>query len=156
MERVKWLFAIFFALTFTLATEVTGAFAVMKGIDWYNTLLLPSFSISGKIHSAIWCIVYILEAIVISRLLVGNYLHPFMAEYLSIKLLSACWTVFFFSLKMPLFCLVIITVILTLNFSYMKNMFKLNSHPLKNAVFIPVLLWYAYLWILNYSVVLLN
>lgn len=156
MKSVKWLYALFFALTFTLAVEMTGAFAVQSGAEWYRTLTLPSFAVSGACHSVLWCIVYALEAFVISQLLVGNNFKPFIAEYLCIKFLSAVWTVCFFGWNRPFLCLAIITVILAFNFIYQKNLLKLRAHPLKSLVFFPVLLWYCYLWIMNYCIVLMN
>src|SRR5574344_857206 len=86
MKSVKWLFALFFALTFTLAVEFAGTFAVLDGAKWYSTLTAPKFTTSPALHSVLWCIVYLLEALVVSQMMVANRPRPFIAEYLSIKL----------------------------------------------------------------------
>lgn len=156
MKSVKWLFALFFALTFTLLDELIGAFAVKAGLEWYNTLLLPAFSLPSTVHTVIWCIVYVAEAYVIAQLLVSNYIKPFMATYLAIKLLSAVWTVTFFGAHGTLPSLIVLTTIILINFYYLKRLLHIPTHRLKSLLFIPVLCWYCYLWILNYCIALTN
>ncbi len=156
MKTVKWLFALFFALSFTLAVEFVGAFAVIDGLTWYDSLNLPLFVTGKTAHSVLWCVVYALEACVIGGLLVGNRFKPFIYEYLSIKLLCAVWTAVFFDLKSTFLSLVVITVILTLNFVFCRNLLKIKAHPYKIFVFLPVLIWYSYLWIVNYCIVMMN
>ena len=156
MKKVKWLYALFFALTFTLISEATGAFVVDKNLGWYASLTTPVFTLPPVLHSAIWCAVYVAEAYVISGLLVENRFRPFVQFYVSVKFLAALWTTAFFGLHCTLAGLVILTVILAINWLFGENVLKVRRHPLKKYLVLICALWYEYLWILNYSIIVLN
>ncbi|MEG1612832.1 MAG: tryptophan-rich sensory protein [Clostridia bacterium] len=154
MKALKWLYALVFALAFTLLIEWVGAVSVQNGLAWYTTLTLPAFSIKPIMHSIIWCVVYALSIYIIARLVIKNELLPYIYLYGLGGLLLSIWTVVFFVAHLKIIALIILLLEIIISFIYEKRLIK--KHTLLAFLYLPILCWYSYLFIINYSIVLLN
>jgi TspO/MBR family. len=154
MKAIKWLYAIVFGVAFTLIIEWTGAIALSCGLEWYNTLTLPPYSLPPVYHSIIWCAAYVVSVYTVSKLVLLSAFKPFLLLFSINGILLALWTVTFFVLHLKLLSLIILLSIIIMGFYYE---IKLAERKLWLAfVFLPVLTWKCYLFILNYCIVIIN
>ena len=72
MQKVKWLYAAFFALSFALIVEWTGSFTVQRNLSWLFGLSLPVFWLDTTAFTALFSAATALEAFVVSDALVKD------------------------------------------------------------------------------------
>jgi tryptophan-rich sensory protein len=83
-----------------------------------------------------------------------NLFFPFLPLFGAIGILSAMWTVLFFGMHFLLASLINNAVITVLNFILFSKFLKTDY---KGAfMYLPVLLWFGYLLILNYAIFMIN
>ena len=84
----------------TILTGFIGSYFTMRGMSWYSTINLPSFTPSGIFISFIWRFIFILTAIAV--LMVWNtFEHDFrfwviMGLFVANAFLNAYWSYLFF------------------------------------------------------------
>ena len=110
MQKVKWLYAAFFALSFALIVEWTGSFTVQRNISWFSGLTLPVFWLDATTFTALYSAATALEAFVVSDALVKGAVNPTFGLYASVKFSSALFLALFFAARNPLLGLVTMTV----------------------------------------------
>ena len=146
MQKVKWLYAAFFALSFALIVEWTGSFTVQRNLSWFFGLSLPVF----------WLDTTALEAFVVSDALVKDAVNPTFGLYASVKFSSALFLALFFAARNPLLGLVTMTVTLALMWIFCIFILRSRAGKLAKAAVPVLLLWYSYLWSLSYAVAIIN
>lgn len=114
MQKVKWLYAAFFALSFALIVEWTGSFTVQRNLSWFSGLTLPVFWLDTTAFTALFSAATALEAFVVSDALVKDAVNPTFGLYASVKFSSALFLALFFAARNPLLGLVTMTVTLAL------------------------------------------
>ena len=125
--------------------------------EFYSTLSIPSFALSGKYISIIWVIIYILIALSIykvsktTKILKNNdYLYVLLTNYLA----NMTFPYFFFTLRSPFLgflSTVIVFVSAIFLFLETKNIKKEASYYL-----IPYLVYNLYALILSTLIYLMN
>ena len=89
MQKVKWLYAAFFALSFALIVEWTGSFTVQRNLSWFFGLSLPVFWLDTTAFTALFSAATALEAFIVSDALVKDAVNPTFGLYASVKFSSA-------------------------------------------------------------------
>ena len=147
MQKVKWLYAAFFALSFALIVEWTGSFTVQRNLSWFFGLSLPVFWLDTTAFTALFSAATALEAFVVSDALVKDAVNPTFGLYAS---------VLFFAARNPLLGLVTMTVTLALMWIFCIFILRSRAGKLAKAAVPVLLLWYSYLWSLSYAVAIIN
>lgn len=156
MQKVKWLYAAFFALSFALIVEWTGSFTVQRNLSWFFGLNLPVFWLDATAFTALFSAATALEAFVVSDALVKDAVNPTFGLYASVKFSSALFLALFFAAKNPLLGLVTMTVTLALMWIFCIFILRSRAGKLAKAAVPVLLLWYSYLWSLSYAVAIIN
>lgn len=156
MQKVKWLYAAFFALSFALIVEWTGSFTVQRNLSWFSTLNLPMFWLDTTAFTALFSAATALEAFVVSDALVKDAVNPTFGLYASVKFSSALFLALFFAARNPLLGLVTMTVTLALMWIFCIFILRSRAGKLAKAAVPVLLLWYSYLWSLSYAVAIIN
>lgn len=155
-EKVKWLYAAFFALSFALIVEWTGSFTVQRNLSWFFGLTLPVFWLDATAFTALYSAATALEAFVVSDALVKGAVNPTFGLYASVKFSSALFLALFFAARNPLLGLVTMTVTLALMWIFCIFILRSRAGKLAKAAVPVLLLWYSYLWSLSYAVAIIN
>ena len=156
MQKVKWLYAAFFALSFALIVEWTGSFTVQRNLSWFFGLSLPVFWLDTTAFTALFSAATALEAFVVSDALVKDAVNPTFGLYASVKFSSALFLALFFAARNPLLGLVTMTVTLALMWIFCIFIRRSRAGKLEKAAVPVLLLWYSYLWSLSYAVAIIN
>lgn len=156
MQKVKWLYAAFFALSFALIVEWTGSFTVQRNLSWFFGLNLPVFWLDATAFTALYSAATTLEAFVVSDALVKDAVNPTFGLYASVKFSSALFLALFFATRNPLLGLVTMTVTLALMWIFCIFILRSRAGKLAKAAVPVLLLWYSYLWSLSYAVAIIN
>ena len=156
MQKVKWLYAAFFALSFALIVEWTGSFTVQRNLSWFFGLSLPVFWLDTTAFTALFSAATALEAFVVSDALVKDAVNPTFGLYASVKFSSALFLALFFAARNPLLGLVTMTVTLALMWIFCIFILRSRAGFLAKAAVPVLLLWYSYLWSLSYAVAIIN
>ena len=156
MQKVKWLYAAFFALSFALLVEGTGSFTVQRNLYWFFGLSLPVFWLDTTAFTALFSAATALEAFVVSDALVKDAVNPTFGLYASVKFSSALFLALFFAARNPLLGLVTMTVTLALMWIFCIFILRSRAGKLAKAAVPVLLLWYSYLWSLSYAVAIIN
>ncbi|MCI6954741.1 MAG: hypothetical protein MR725_01620 [Clostridiales bacterium] len=156
MQKVKWLYAAFFALSFALIVEWTGSFTVQRNLSWFFGLSLPVFWLDTTAFTALYSAATALEAFVVSDALVKGAVNPIFGLYASVKCSSALFLALFFAARNPLLGLVTMTVTLALMWIFCIFILRSRAGKLAKAAVPVLLLWYSYLWSLSYAVAIIN
>ena len=156
MQKVKWLYAAFFALSFALIVEWTGSFTVQRNLSWFFGLTLPVFWLDTTTFTALYSAATALEAFVVSDALVKDAVNPTFGLYASVKFSSALFLALFFAARNPLLGLVTMTVTLALMWIFCIFILRSRAGKLAKAAVPVLLLWYSYLWSLSYAVAIIN
>ena len=156
MQKVKWLYAAFFALSFALIVEWTGSFTVQRNLSWFFGLNLPVFWLDATAFTALYSAATALEAFVVSDALVKDAVNPTFGLYASVKFSSALFLALFFAARNPLLGLVTMTVTLALMWIFCIFILRSRGGKLATAAVPVLLLWYSYLWSLSYAVAIIN
>ena len=156
MQKVKWLYAAFFALSFALIVEWTGSFTVQRNLSWLFELSLPVFWLDTTAFTALYSAATALEAFVVSDALVKGAVNPIFGLYASVKFSSALFLALFFAARNPLLGLVTMTVTLALMWIFCIFILRSRAGKLAKAAVPVLLLWYSYLWSLSYAVAIIN
>lgn len=156
MQKVKWLYAAFFALSFALIVEWTGSFTVQRNLSWFFGLSLPVFWLDTTAFTALFSAATALEAFVVSDALVKDAVNPTFGLYASVKFSSALFLALFFAARNPLLGLVTMTVTLALMWIFCIFILRSRAWKLAKAAVPVLLLWYSYLWSLSYAVAIIN
>lgn len=154
MKAIKWLYALVFSIAFTLAIEWVGAASVASGRVWFSTLNTPVFMPRPIFHSIAWCIVYLITIYIISKLILIDFFSPFILIYAITGALSALWTVIFFRFHLTVFALTVLLIIVI--FCFIFEICLLKHHIVLAMLYIPILLWYCFMLILNYCIIMIN
>lgn len=154
MYRIRLMYAIVLATAFMLLIAWTGAIAVNEESAWYASLIKPRFVLSGGWHSAAWGLIYCIFIYLLARLVSLKKFTPCLPIIVAINVTSAVWTVVFFRGHSPLVALVILFILVGLNFLNFYEILK-RKWPLA-LLYLPVLVWYGYCFVLNYSIYALN
>lgn len=154
MRIIKWLIALCVGLLFILVVGVISSIFVDTGSLWYKTLRMPYFMLSPILITLMWGIIYIFYAIIIAIIIIRYRTGTlYYIIIVALNLLNILWTLSFFKLNLIAFPLIIITIQLILLYTLF---FKL-SRRFKYCIFVlPVIVWYTYLFIVNYHILLLN
>lgn len=156
MQKVKWLYAAFFALSFALACEWAGSFAVQNNLEWFLNLNLPSFITMPPTFTAVYCAASILEAYVVSASLVKGVVNPTIGLYAAVKFSSTLFLALFFVCKSTLGGIATITVTLALFWIFSIEILKSRTGKLAKSAIPLLLVWYSYLWSVTYAVTIMN
>lgn len=156
MQKVKWLYAAFFALSFALIVEWTGSFTVQRNLSWFFGLSLPLFWLDTTAFTTLFSAATALEAFVVSDALVKDAVNPTFGLYASVKFSSALFLTLFFAARNPLLGLVTMTVTLALMWIFCIFILRSRAGKLAKAAVPVLLLWYSYLWSLSYAVAIIN
>jgi len=156
MQKVKWLYAAFFALSFALIVEWTGSFTVQRNLSWFFGLTLPVFWLDATTFTALYSAATALEAFVVSDALVKGAVNPTFGLYTSVKFSSALFLALFFAARNPLLGLVAMTVTLALMWIFCIFILRSRVGKLAKAAVPVLLIWYSYLWSLSYAVAIIN
>ena len=156
MQKVKWLYAAFFALSFALIVEWTGSFTVQRNLSWFFGLSLPVFWLGATAFTAWYAAATAREAFVVSDALVKDAVNPTFGLYASVKFSSALFLALFFAARNPLLGLVTMTVTLALMWIFCIFILRSRAGKLAKAAVPVLLLWYSYLWSLSYAVAIIN
>lgn len=126
-------------------------------IDWYATIIKPSFNPPNYIFGPVWTLLYILMGI--SMYIVLN--HAKYADksklicIFSIQLfLNFCWSIIFFNFHSIGFALIEIVFLWMSIFSMIAYFYQ--SSKLAAYLNIPYLMWVSFATFLNYSIYRLN
>ena len=154
MQKVKWLYAAFFALSFALIVEWTGSFTVQRNLSWFSGLTLLVFWLDATTFTALYSAATAFEAFVVSDALVKGAVNPTFGLYASVKFSSALFLALFFAARNPLLGLV--TMTLALMWIFCIFILRSRAGKLAKAAVPVLLLWYSYLWSLSYAVAIIN
>lgn len=136
-------------------TAFLGSFFTERGMSWYETLELPSFTPPGFVISIVWTVIFFLS--LISALLFWNKAKKrkrIALLFLLNAFLNLLWSFVFFN--QHLIFLSILEMIL-LNITTLLLIYLLIPvSKLASALLVPYFLWVGFATYLAYSIHLLN
>lgn len=122
--------------------------------NWYNNLAKPMFLPEGEVFGIVWTILYVLLAVSLTIVLMGNGDKKVLWLYGVNFALQIAWNIAFFTFN-SLFLGVVIMVLLIISaYLLLKELYGTN----KTAFYlvIPYFVWLIFAFILNYSFYFLN
>jgi len=87
----------------TLGVAYLGRFVTAGGMDWYETLTLPTFAPPGTIIGIVWSVIYVLTTLAVilvwNRLLRGKFFWLVMILFAFNAYVNFLWSYLFFGLN---------------------------------------------------------
>ena len=106
---------------------ILGTIFSNLGMDWFETLNLPTRWINMAIIPIIWSIIYTLFAIYLIHLTKRNKMNKTLFYYLVINgALNVLWCLVFFALKNTFLGIIVININLLSSFFLLKKIFDTN------------------------------
>ncbi|MDD5621327.1 MAG: tryptophan-rich sensory protein [Candidatus Pacebacteria bacterium] len=133
-----------------------GSLLTFKGMDWYDTLTLPSAAPQGWFISGAWTTIFILSMIAVlifwnskekkSKTLIGLLIAN--------ALLNVLWSALFFSFHLILWSVVEMIVLNIVNIAITTLFWK--KHKVSAILWLPYIIWVGVATYLAYSIFSLN
>jgi len=129
-----------------LATSLLGSLFTNKGMEWYNTLKLPSITPPGSVIGAVWTVIFILSAI--SAIIVwnkakhDNIFWIIIAIFIVNALLNALWSYLFFYQGLLLAPIIEMIVLNLTTLALIILIWPISK--LASALLIPYFIWVSF------------
>ena len=128
-------------------------------INWYPTLVKPSFNPPNWIFAPVWSMLYIMMGVaaglVWNRIDFEKEIVKKALVFFAVQLaLNALWSYLFFGLKNPMLAGVEVILLWLMIFETYSKFVKINK--IAGYLFIPYLLWVSFASVLNISIWWLN
>lgn len=154
MRKIKWLYSIVISTAFMLIVAWFGAFFMAPESEWFLGLFKPDWMVTGGWYTCFTGMTYCIIILLISQLVMKNYFLPYLPILGLIGILTALCPMLFFGFHHFAFTLTILFIIAILNFILFAKLLK-TSWQL-GVLYLPALVWYSYLFILNYTILMMN
>ena len=154
MKYFKLLVCFGGAIAITFAMGYLSSMLINTDAPWWIEATKPNFTPSSLIFQIFWAIIYLCLILTLTISIYRKKLHKSLIGFAIILPLNILWCLVFFTFGLTLLGLGIITLqIGTLLF--ITNFYIKNTKELWIAM-VPMLLWYLFLFLLNYGMVMLN
>jgi len=141
-----------------IVVSALGSLVTSNNMDWYDALIVPSFTPPGFLIGTVWTVLFILATI--SALIVWNSAQRnkifkwIVAFFILNALLNVLWSYIFFGQQMVLFS--IIEMIL-LNITVIILVILIwPISKLASSLLIPYTIWVTFATFLAYQIFILN
>jgi len=141
-----------------IAVSIIGSFATNSGMEWYDTINLPSFTPLGSVIGAVWTMIFILCAI--SVLIIWNKIKHdkifriIIVLFLFNAFLNIFWSVLFFNQQMIQASLIEIFILNATTLALIILVWPRSK--LASALLIPYFGWVSFASYLLYNIWQLN
>lgn len=141
-----------------IAVSVIGSFFTDSGMEWYDTLNLPSFTPPGSVIGAVWTVIFILCAA--SALIVWNktkhdkIFRIIIAIFLLNAFFNVLWSALFFNQQLIQASLIEIFILNALTLALIILIWP-RSKP-ASALLMPYFAWVSFASYLLYNIWRLN
>lgn len=149
MTKVKWLWSTAIAMGIVLLYASLSAYFV-KITGWYEELILPSIALPPKGMAVGWSIAYIVNIVIISRLIFYKENSKIILPLAVLGILNIIWCIVFFAIHSPIggFVILIIACALILAIFVMT----IRRDTISMIIIEPLLAWYVYLTVITYLI----
>ena len=154
----------YFSLSYVIISGITalvaflGSVITSRGLSWYETLKLPSFTPSGGVIGAAWTVIFILTAL--SAIVFWNRAFRnarfllIITLFLINALLNILWSYLFFGIHV-IGAALLEMIILWLTTLVLIILIRPTSR-LASTLLFPYLIWVAFAAYLTYTILTLN
>ncbi|MFA6522691.1 MAG: TspO/MBR family protein [Patescibacteria group bacterium] len=140
-----------------ILTAVLGSLLTSGGMDWYDTINLPTWTPDGSIIGVVWTTLFLLMIIasILAYLKVDKKTYPLLASlFLLQAMLNVLWSDLFFNQHL-LWLAFVEAILLGLSvLGYAVAMWKTTK--IGSLLLAPYVLWVFFASFLTYSVAILN
>ena len=149
MTKVKWLWSTAIAMGIVLLYASLSSYFV-KITGWYEELILPSIALPPKGMAVGWSIAYIVNIVIISRLIFYKENSKIILPLAVLGILNIIWCIVFFAIHSPIggFVILIIACALILAIFVMT----IRRDTISMIIIEPLLAWYVYLTVITYLI----
>ena len=122
----------------------------VKITGWYEELILPSIALPPKGMAVGWSIAYIVNIVIISRLIFYKENSKIILPLAVLGILNIIWCIVFFAIHSPIggFVILIIACALILAIFVMT----IRRDTISMIIIEPLLAWYVYLTVITYLI----
>ena len=142
------------AVLIVALTAAASNIFVRTNSEWYKELIKPDYYPSPAVFTAAWIIIYIIMAVVLSKMLLNNASKKTVILFIVQCILQILWCLFFFTLYMPLVALFILISLVIIN--NVITILLMDKDEISGWLYFVVFVWTVYACTLNYAIVMLN
>ena len=154
MTKNKYL-SLFLILLITFIPSAIGGLVTSYFKEpWYSEIVLPSFNPPSWVFAPVWTTLYIMMAIAIWKIWASSFDLKILKLYYIHLFFNGTWSIVFFGLHLIALALVNLLIILIFIVLLMRRYF--SKDKISFYLMVPYLLWSAYAFILNSSILAIN
>ena len=154
MTKNKYL-SVFLILLITFIASAIGGFITTSFKEpWYSQIILPSFNPPSWVFPPVWTTLYIMMSIAIWKIWIKSFDLKILKLYFIHLFFNSTWSIVFFGFHQIGLALINLVIILFFIILLMRK--YLSRDKVSFYLMIPYLLWTAYAFILNTSIVIVN
>ena len=142
MDYIKKLTGIVAGLFFTLVIAWACSFQLKVDFTWYNSLHKPSFLVKPDVMTAFVGVMYLVNIVVVARLVTGRHFFPSMVILSLVGLSSILFVHAFFDLKNVY--LAFTFILISAGLALVQQVRFFVKELLIALYYLPVFLFYVY------------
>ena len=154
MVKNKYLSLLLILIITFIPSIIGGLVTASFKEPWYSEINLPSFNPPSWVFAPVWTSLYIMMAIAIWKIWVSSFDLKILKLYFTHLFFNGTWSIVFFGFHQIALALVNLLIILIFIVLLMRRYFSIDK--ISFYLMVPYLLWSAYAFILNSSILAIN
>ena len=154
MVKNKYLSLLLILIITFIPSIIGGLVTASFKEPWYSEIILPSFNPPSWVFAPVWTTLYIMMAIAIWKIWASSFDLKILKLYYIHLFFNGTWSIVFFGLHLIALALVNLLIILIFIVLLMRRYF--SKDKISFYLMVPYLLWSAYAFILNSSILAIN
>ena len=154
MTKNKYLSLLLILIITFIPSIIGGLVTASFKEPWYSEIILPSFNPPSWVFAPVWTTLYIMMAIAIWKIWASSFDLKILKLYYIHLFFNGTWSIVFFGLHQIALALVNLLIILIFIVLLMRRYF--SKDKISFYLMVPYLLWSAYAFILNSSILAIN
>ena len=154
MVKNKYLSLLLILIITFIPSIIGGLVTASFKEPWYSEIILPSFNPPSWVFAPVWTTLYIMMAIAIWKIWASSFDLKILKLYYIHLFFNGTWSIVFFGLHQIALALVNLLIILIFIVLLMRRYF--SKDKISFYLMVPYLLWSAYAFILNSSILAIN
>ncbi len=154
MVKNKYLSLLLILIITFIPSIIGGLVTASFKEPWYSEINLPSFNPPSWVFAPVWTSLYIMMAIAIWKIWVSSFDLKILKLYFTHLFFNGTWSIVFFGFHQIALALVNLLIILIFIVLLMRRYFSIDK--ISFYLMVPYLIWSAYAFILNSSILAIN
>ena len=154
MVKNKYLSLLLILIITFIPSIIGGLVTASFKEPWYSEINLPNFNPPSWVFAPVWTSLYIMMAIAIWKIWVSSFDLKILKLYFTHLFFNGTWSIVFFGFHQIALALVNLLIILIFIVLLMRRYFSIDK--ISFYLMVPYLIWSAYAFILNSSILAIN